>query len=59
MYEQLDDDQTNIDKIDESVFGFDGYSNNTVLGHFYIFLATIYNMIDLKLDRTPIIDSKG
>ena len=59
MYESLEDDYSNLDKVDESVYGFDGYSNNSVLGHFYIFLATIYNMIDLKLDRTPIIDSKG
>jgi hypothetical protein len=63
MYEALfDDDEmndANMDKVDDSVFGFDGGANNTCLGHFYIFLATIYNMIDLKLDRTPVIDSKG
>lgn len=45
--------------VDDSAFGFDMDSNKTHIGNFYIFLATIYNMIDLKLDRTPIIDPKG
>ena len=45
--------------IDDAAFGFDMDSNKTHIGNFYIFLATIYNMIDLKLDRTPIIDPKG
>lgn len=63
MYNTLfDDDDTNdieTKNIDDSVFGFDMDSNNSIIGHFYIFLATIYNLIDVKSDRTPIIDTKG
>ena len=63
MYSTLfDDDEENdidISTVDESQFGFDMDSNNSIIGHFYIFLATIYNLIDIKMDRTPIIDTKG
>jgi len=63
MYESIyDDDEDNdvdFSKIDDSAFGFDMDSNNSIIGHFYIFLATIYNLIDVKMDRTPIIDTKG
>ena len=57
----FDDENEEFDPrtIDDNAFGFDMDSNNTHIGNFYIFLATIYNMIDLKLDRTPIIDPKG
>ena len=63
MYETLfDDDEENdvdINAIDDSKFGFDLDSNNSIIGHFYIFLMTLYNLIDVKSDRTPIIDNKG
>jgi hypothetical protein len=63
MYETLfdDDDENNFDpkRVDDSAFGFDMDSNNSIIGHFYIFLATIFNLIDVKMDRTPIIDTKG
>lgn len=63
MYEALfDDDDTNdvdFSQVDDSAFGFDLDSNKSIIGHFYIFLMTIYNLIDVKSDRTPIIDSKG
>jgi hypothetical protein len=63
LYENMfDDDEENdfdISKLDDSAFGFDLDSNTTAIGHFYIFLATVYNLIDVKLDKTPIIDSKG
>lgn len=63
MYETLfdDDDENNFDprKVDDSAFGFDMDSNNSIIGHFYIFLATIFNLIDVKTDKTPIIDTKG
>jgi len=63
MYEALfDDDDTNdpdFSQVDDSAFGFDLDSNQSIIGHFYIFLMTIYNLIDVKSDRTPIIDSKG
>lgn len=57
-----DNDQSmsfDLGTIDDSAFGFDFDSNNCVIGHCYIFLATIYNLIDVKRDRTPIIDTKG
>lgn len=45
--------------IDDAGFGFDKDTSYLPIGDFFIFLTTIYNMIDFKLDRTPIIDSKG
>jgi len=63
LYENMfDDDEDNafdISKLDDSAFGFDLDSNKSTIGHFYIFLTTVYNLIDVKLDKTPIIDSKG
>jgi hypothetical protein len=64
LYEQMfdEDDELNAfdpSKVDDSAFGFDLDSNNSIIGHFYIFLMTIYNLIDVKADRTPIIDNKG
>lgn len=61
VYEGMfdDDEIQQVPEVDDAAFGFDMDSNKTHIGNFYIFLATIYNMIDLKLDRTPIIDPKG
>lgn len=63
LYESLFDEDEHNDfdpnKVDESAFGFDLDSNNSVIGFFYIFLMPIYNLIDVKADRTPIIDNKG
>jgi len=63
MYETLFDDNeyndVDFSQVDDSAFGFDLDSNKTIIGHFYIFLMTIYNLIDVKSDRTPVIDSKG
>lgn len=63
MYSTLfDDDEendVNLDNIDDSIFGFDMDSNNSIIGHFYIFLVTIFNLINVPGDRTPIIDTKG
>ena len=63
LYEnQFDEDnegQMDISNIDDSAFGFDLDSNKTVIGHFYIFLMTIYNLIPVGMDKTPIIDNKG
>ena len=59
LFDDDDDNDVNLDNIDDSVFGFDMDSNNSIIGHIYIFLATIFNLIDVKMDRTPIIDTKG
>jgi len=59
MFDEEEGNDFDISKIDDNSFGFDLDSNNSVIGHFYIFLMTIYNLIDIKADRTPIIDSKG
>ena len=48
-----------LSDIDDSCFGFDKDVSYQPIGDFFIFLTTIYNMIDFKLDRTPIIDAKG
>ena len=48
-----------LKKVDDTAFGFDLDSNKQIVGHFYIFLMTIYNLIDVKGDKTPVIDSKG
>ena len=48
-----------LSDIDDAGFGFDKDTSYHPIGDFFIFLTTIYNMIDFKLDRTPIIDSKG
>ena len=54
-----DDVQFDKNKVDDAVFGFDLDSNNSIIGHFYIFLQTLYNLIEVKMDKTPIIDNKG
>lgn len=63
IYENaFDDDPDNdfdLKNIDDSAFGFDLDSNNSIIGHFYIFLMTLYNLIEIKQDKTPIIDNKG
>lgn len=62
-YETLfdDDDENDVDltQIPDSVFGVGQDSSMTLIGNFYIFLATVYNMIDVKVDKTPIMDTKG
>ena len=63
LYELLfdDDDENDPDlaAIDDGVFGIDKDQSHTLIGNFYIFLATIYNLIDIKMDKTPIMDTKG
>lgn len=62
MYETLFEyDETEIDltQLDDSAFGFDLDSNKSAIGYFYIFLMTIYNLIPVRMDKTPIIDNKG
>ena len=52
IYENaFDDDPDNdfdVKNIDDSAFGFDLDSNNSIIGHFYIFLMTLYNLIEVK-----------
>ena len=59
VFDDDDDNDFDIKNIDDSAFGFDLDSNNSIIGHFYIFLMTVYNLIDIKQDKTPIIDNKG
>jgi hypothetical protein len=59
MFDDDGDNDFDLKNIDDSAFGFDLDSNNSIIGHFYIFLMTVYNLIDIKLDKTPIIDNKG
>lgn len=59
LFDDMNDNDVDITQVDNSAFGFDLDSNKSIIGHFYIFLMTIYNLIDVKGDRTPIIDSKG
>jgi len=54
-----EDLEFDVSKIDDGIFGFDMDNNGSVIGHFYIFLMTIYNLIEVKQDKTPIIDNKG
>ena len=50
MYDNyLDEDQKfNVNSVDELAFGFDLDNNNSNIGVFYIFLMTIYNLIEIK-----------
>lgn len=59
MFDDDEDNDIDVKNIDDSAFGFDMDSNNSIIGHIYIFMATIFNLIDVKMDRTPIIDTKG
>lgn len=62
-YETLVDDiegnDVDLNQIPDSVFGIGEESSQTLIGNFYIFLATVYNLIDVKVDKTPIMDTKG
>ena len=50
MYDNyLDEDQKfNVNSVDELAFGFDLDNNNSNIGVFYIFLMTLYNLIEIK-----------
>lgn len=59
MFDEDDENDYDLDAIDDSAFGFDLDANNSIIGHFYIFLMTVFNLIEVKNDKTPIIDNKG
>lgn len=62
MYENMYDEEEGMKddfEVDDSAFGFDLDSNISIIGHFYIFLMTIYKLVEVTEDTTPIIDNKG
>lgn len=59
LFDDDDDNDVDLTQVADSVFGISRDSNMTLIGNFYIFLATVYNMIDVKIDKTPIMDTKG
>ena len=62
IYENMFDEEEGLKddfEVDDSAFGFDLDSNISIIGHFYIFLMTIYKLVEVSEDTTPIIDNKG
>ena len=58
----FDDDDLNdedLKNIDERELGFNINSNRSLIGKFYVFLSCVHELVDIKSDRTPIIDFKG
>ena len=53
-------DESTIDKDDDGeIFGWSLSESWHHIGSIYYFLLSVYNLIDIQKDETPIIDSKG
>lgn len=59
VFEDEELSEAELNSQDESIFGLELDSNDTLIGYFYVFLESIVDLLVTQNDRTPIIDVKG